>query len=72
MLQDETFPELQAANGEGEGGAGDERPGSGDADDRGGAAFPKAFERDLVTPTALQVIIQFIFYAFIRGGCRLK
>ncbi|XP_048005751.1 nuclear receptor coactivator 7 isoform X13 [Leguminivora glycinivorella] len=54
LVKDETFPELQAANGEGEGGAGDERPGSGDPEDRGGAAFPKAFERELVTPTALQ------------------
>ncbi|XP_063633981.1 nuclear receptor coactivator 7 isoform X20 [Cydia splendana] len=54
LVKDETFPELQAANGEGEGGASDERPGSGDPEDRGGAAFPKAFERELVTPTALQ------------------
>ncbi|XP_063547287.1 nuclear receptor coactivator 7 isoform X4 [Cydia strobilella] len=56
LVKDETFPELQAANGEGEGegGAGDERPSSGDPEDRGGAAFPKAFERELVTPTALQ------------------
>ncbi|XP_063394529.1 oxidation resistance protein 1 isoform X23 [Cydia fagiglandana] len=54
LVKDETFPELQAANGEGEGGACDERPGSGDPEDRGGAAFPKAFERELVTPTALQ------------------
>lgn len=55
-LQDETFPELQAAGAEGEEhAAGDDRPGSGDAEDRGGAAFPKAFERELVTPTALQV-----------------
>ncbi|XP_061710235.1 oxidation resistance protein 1 isoform X9 [Cydia pomonella] len=54
LVKDETFPELQAANGEGEGGPGDERPGSGDPEDRGGAAFPKAFERELVTPTALQ------------------
>ncbi|XP_030027711.2 oxidation resistance protein 1 isoform X3 [Manduca sexta] len=53
LVKDETFPELQAASGE-EGGGADERPGSGDADDRGGAAFPKAFERELVTPTALQ------------------
>lgn len=54
LCQDETFPELQAANCEGEA-VGDERPGSGDPEDRGGAAFPKAFERELVTPTALQV-----------------
>ncbi|KAI8430060.1 hypothetical protein MSG28_000486 [Choristoneura fumiferana] len=53
LVKDETFPELQAANCEGEA-AGDERPGSGDPEDRGGAAFPKAFERELVTPTALQ------------------
>ncbi|XP_013166673.1 PREDICTED: oxidation resistance protein 1 isoform X3 [Papilio xuthus] len=53
LVKDETFPELQAAGGEaGEAGEGEERPGS--AEDRGGAAFPKAFERDLVTPTALQ------------------
>lgn len=57
-MQDETFPELQAASGETEEGgehAADERPASTDVDDRGGAAFPKAFERELVTPTALQV-----------------
>ncbi|XP_045542374.1 oxidation resistance protein 1 isoform X15 [Papilio machaon] len=53
LVKDETFPELQAAGGEGgETGEGEERPGS--VEDRGGAAFPKAFERDLVTPTALQ------------------
>lgn len=52
-LQDETFPELQAAGAEGT--EGEERPGSGE-EDRGGAAFPKAFDRDLVTPTALQVL----------------
>ncbi|CAH2990193.1 unnamed protein product [Chilo suppressalis] len=51
LVKDETFPELQAAGGEGET---DERPTSADADERGGAAFPKAFERELVTPTALQ------------------
>lgn len=50
LVKDETFPELQAATGE----ANEERPGSGDTDDRGGAAFPKAFDRELVTPTALQ------------------
>ncbi|XP_062528266.1 oxygen resistance gene 1 isoform X17 [Bombyx mori] len=49
LVKDETFPELQAAGAEGE-----ERPVSPDAEDRGGAAFPKAFERELVTPTALQ------------------
>ncbi|XP_049887379.1 oxidation resistance protein 1 isoform X3 [Pectinophora gossypiella] len=53
LVKDETFPELQAAGGETEeGNAGEERPGS--EEDRGGAAFPKAFERELVTPTALQ------------------
>ncbi|CAG4924199.1 unnamed protein product [Colias eurytheme] len=51
LVKDETFPELQAASGEGEGG--EERPASTE-EERGGAAFPKAFERDLVTPTALQ------------------
>lgn len=40
---------------EGEEHGSEDRPGSGEADDRGGAAFPKAFERELVTPTALQV-----------------
>ncbi|CAK1600006.1 unnamed protein product [Parnassius mnemosyne] len=55
LVKDETFPELQAAGGEGEeSAAGEERPGSGDVEDRGGAAFPKAFDRDLVTPTSLQ------------------
>ncbi|XP_072935793.1 nuclear receptor coactivator 7 isoform X6 [Epargyreus clarus] len=57
LVKDETFPELQAASGgeaaEGGAAAGEERRGS-DAEDRGGAAFPKAFERELVTPTALQ------------------
>lgn len=54
LVKDETFPELQAATGESvEVGEGTDRPGS-DADDRGGAAFPKAFDRELVTPTALQ------------------
>ncbi|XP_063834374.1 oxidation resistance protein 1 isoform X3 [Ostrinia nubilalis] len=52
LVKDETFPELQAAGAEAEEGA--ERPASADADDRGGAAFPKAFDRELVTPTALQ------------------
>ncbi|CAK1548397.1 unnamed protein product [Leptosia nina] len=51
LVKDETFPELQAAGGEGEGG--EERPASSE-EERGGAAFPKAFERELVTPTALQ------------------
>ncbi|KAL0895544.1 hypothetical protein ABMA27_011647 [Loxostege sticticalis] len=58
LVKDETFPELQAAGGEPEEGgehAADERPASCDVDDRPGAAFPKAFERELVTPTALQV-----------------
>ncbi|CAH2099718.1 unnamed protein product [Euphydryas editha] len=57
LVKDETFPELQAAGEEGaagEGGAAEERPASLDAEERGGAAFPKAFERDLVTPTPLQ------------------
>ncbi|CAH1643337.1 unnamed protein product [Spodoptera littoralis] len=55
MFQDETFPELQAATGESADGesAADPRPGD-EAEDRGGAAFPKAFDRELVTPTALQ------------------
>ncbi|XP_050673175.1 nuclear receptor coactivator 7 isoform X4 [Leptidea sinapis] len=48
LVKDETFPELQAA-----GEPGDDRPASTD-EERGGAAFPKAFDRDLVTPTALQ------------------
>ncbi|XP_052753621.1 nuclear receptor coactivator 7 isoform X22 [Galleria mellonella] len=56
LVKDETFPELQAASAEGGEGedlcGGEDRPGSGD--ERGGAAFPKAFERELVTPTALQ------------------
>lgn len=56
MFQDETFPELQAA-GEAEAGEGGERPASIDAEERGGAAFPKAFDRDLVTPTPLQVLL---------------
>ncbi|XP_037964087.2 oxidation resistance protein 1 isoform X3 [Plutella xylostella] len=51
LVKDETFPELQSATLET--GEGEERPGSGE-DERGGAAFPKAFDRDLVTPTALQ------------------
>lgn len=56
-FQDETFPELQAAGGEPEEGAGaEERPGSGETEERPGAAFPKAFERELVTPTPSQVI----------------
>ncbi|KOB76480.1 BmOXR1 protein, partial [Operophtera brumata] len=55
LVKDETFPELQAAGADEEHAAGDERPGSGD-EDRGGAAFPKAFERELVTPTALQTL----------------
>ncbi|XP_046967328.1 oxidation resistance protein 1 isoform X5 [Vanessa cardui] len=56
LVKDETFPELQAAGGAGAGDAGaeGERPASLDAEERGGAAFPKAFERDLVTPTPLQ------------------
>ncbi|XP_068628973.1 nuclear receptor coactivator 7 isoform X3 [Battus philenor] len=46
---------VKAASGEAEEpAAGEERPGSGETEDRGGAAFPKAFERELVTPTALQ------------------
>nr|XP_034841320.1 nuclear receptor coactivator 7 isoform X1 [Maniola hyperantus]XP_034841321.1 nuclear receptor coactivator 7 isoform X1 [Maniola hyperantus]XP_034841322.1 nuclear receptor coactivator 7 isoform X1 [Maniola hyperantus]XP_034841323.1 nuclear receptor coactivator 7 isoform X1 [Maniola hyperantus]XP_034841324.1 nuclear receptor coactivator 7 isoform X1 [Maniola hyperantus]XP_034841325.1 nuclear receptor coactivator 7 isoform X1 [Maniola hyperantus]XP_034841326.1 nuclear receptor coactivator 7 i len=55
LVKDETFPELQAA-GEagGAGGEGvEERPSSLDAEERGGAAFPKAFDRDLVTPTPI-------------------
>ncbi|XP_047514634.1 oxidation resistance protein 1 isoform X13 [Pieris napi] len=48
LVKDETFPELQAASGDGEGG--EERPASTE-EERGGAAFPKAFERELVTPT---------------------
>ncbi|CAH2216014.1 jg12410, partial [Pararge aegeria aegeria] len=51
---DETFPELQAA---GEGAPGvegpEDRPSSLDTEERGGAAFPKAFDRDLVTPTPI-------------------
>ncbi|CAH0722765.1 unnamed protein product, partial [Brenthis ino] len=55
LVKDETFPELQAAGEAGAAGdAGDERPASLDAEERGGAAFPKAFDRDLVTPTPLQ------------------
>ncbi|XP_047543321.1 oxidation resistance protein 1 isoform X4 [Vanessa atalanta] len=56
LVKDETFPELQAAGGAGAGDAGadGERPASLDAEERGGAAFPKAFDRDLVTPTPLQ------------------
>ncbi|XP_050553448.1 oxidation resistance protein 1 isoform X12 [Spodoptera frugiperda] len=55
LVKDETFPELQAATGESADGesAADPRPGD-EAEDRGGAAFPKAFDRELVTPTALQ------------------
>ncbi|KAH9634210.1 hypothetical protein HF086_001412 [Spodoptera exigua] len=55
ITKDETFPELQAATGESADGepAADARPGD-EAEDRGGAAFPKAFDRELVTPTALQ------------------
>ncbi|CAB3237511.1 unnamed protein product [Arctia plantaginis] len=52
LVKDETFPELQAATGESVEGA--EGPGPEGADERGGAAFPKAFDRELVTPTALQ------------------
>ncbi|CAH4017485.1 unnamed protein product [Pieris brassicae] len=48
LVKDETFPELQAASGDGEGG--EDRPASTE-EERGGAAFPKAFERELVTPT---------------------
>ncbi|XP_047543314.1 oxidation resistance protein 1 isoform X2 [Vanessa atalanta] len=57
LVKDETFPELQAAGGAGAGDAGadGERPASLDAEERGGAAFPKAFDRDLVTPTPLQL-----------------
>ncbi|XP_050351807.1 oxidation resistance protein 1 isoform X7 [Nymphalis io] len=54
LVKDETFPELQAAGGEGGAAAADERPASLDTEERGGAAFPKAFDRDLVTPTPLQ------------------
>ncbi|XP_026324089.1 nuclear receptor coactivator 7 isoform X5 [Hyposmocoma kahamanoa] len=55
LVKDETFPELQAASGEAEEGAGtEERPGSGETEERPGAAFPKAFERELVTPTPTQ------------------
>lgn len=56
MFQDETFPELQAATSEGAEGesAADARPGD-ESEDRGGAAFPKAFDRELVTPTNMQV-----------------
>ncbi|GBP46390.1 Nuclear receptor coactivator 7 [Eumeta japonica] len=56
LVKDETFPELQAATSEGVDGGeeGGERPDSGDPDERAGAAFPKAFDRELVTPTALQ------------------
>ncbi|KAJ8734907.1 hypothetical protein PYW08_014157 [Mythimna loreyi] len=55
LVKDETFPELQAATGESAEGesAADARPGD-EAEDRGGAAFPKAFDRELVTPTNLQ------------------
>ncbi|KAJ8733907.1 hypothetical protein PYW07_014458 [Mythimna separata] len=55
LVKDETFPELQAATGEGAEGesAADARPGD-EPEDRGGAAFPKAFDRELVTPTNLQ------------------
>ncbi|XP_039765441.1 oxidation resistance protein 1 isoform X1 [Pararge aegeria] len=54
LVKDETFPELQAA---GEGAPGvegpEDRPSSLDTEERGGAAFPKAFDRDLVTPTPI-------------------
>ncbi|KAL4705024.1 hypothetical protein ACJJTC_009812 [Scirpophaga incertulas] len=53
LVKDETFPELQAASG-GEAEAVDERTASVSPHERAGAAFPKAFDRDLVTPTALQ------------------
>ncbi|XP_052737371.1 oxidation resistance protein 1 isoform X2 [Bicyclus anynana] len=53
LVKDETFPELQAA-GEAPGAEGaEDRPSSLDTEERGGAAFPKAFDRDLVTPTPI-------------------
>ncbi|XP_049698285.2 oxidation resistance protein 1 isoform X6 [Helicoverpa armigera] len=55
LVKDETFPELQAATGEGAEGESAAEPRPDEAEDRGGAAFPKAFDRELVTPTALQV-----------------
>jgi hypothetical protein len=57
FVQDETFPELQAAGAEGAEGeeASEDRAASAEPHERAGAAFPKAFERELVTPTALQV-----------------
>nr|XP_049698283.1 oxidation resistance protein 1 isoform X4 [Helicoverpa armigera] len=54
LVKDETFPELQAATGEGAEGESAAEPRPDEAEDRGGAAFPKAFDRELVTPTALQ------------------
>lgn len=47
LVKDETFPELGASSVEG----GDDQESICSSHDREGAAFPKAFDRDLVTPT---------------------
>nr|XP_032519806.1 nuclear receptor coactivator 7 isoform X3 [Danaus plexippus plexippus] len=66
LVKEETFPELQAVGeaaepqqttgegaGEAVGGEEDTPRRPSDAEERGGAAFPKAFDRDLVTPTPI-------------------
>ncbi|CAG9576005.1 unnamed protein product [Danaus chrysippus] len=66
LVKEETFPELQAvgesaepqkttgeASGEAVGGEEGTPRRPSDAEERGGAAFPKAFDRDLVTPTPI-------------------
>lgn len=68
-FQDETFPELAATTAEGDltdwseslenrtsaDGEEEIETITGDTGERGGDAFPKAFDRELVTPTSAQV-----------------
>lgn len=49
LVKDETFPELGASSVD----CGDDQESICSSHDREGAAFPKAFDRDLVTPTTL-------------------
>lgn len=53
-MQDETFPELGVGSVEGV----DDQESVCSSNEREGDAFPKAFDRDLVTPTNLQKTAQ--------------
>lgn len=54
FIQDETFPELGVGSVEGV----DDQESVCSSNEREGDAFPKAFDRDLVTPTNLQKAAQ--------------